>query len=148
MENKKLTAEQILKQKGSYCHTVLGDSMYPMLRGSSDAVIIVPLNSKPKKYDVVLIRKDQENLVLHRIIKVKKDGYIFVGDNSFKKEKITDNQIIGVVNKFYRGEKLYSVDDIKYLKYAKKRVRGYYARFVKYKLKLFLCKIKRAIKRK
>jgi hypothetical protein len=40
----------------------------------------------PKKYDVIFYRRENGQYVLHRIIKIKKDGYVCRGDNQTAKE--------------------------------------------------------------
>lgn len=130
----KITAEEILQQKGFWCARVEGDSMLPMLKEGEDSIVVILPKEEIKKYDVVLIRK-HNNLILHRITKVYKDGLLFVGDNCLYREKIKKEQIIGVLKEFYKGETLISVDNKKYRRYAFFRVNTYYFRKLWYKFK-------------
>ena len=129
-----LSVEEVLEQKGVWVSTVQGGSMMPMLRQGQDVIVVEKPPQKINKYDVVLIRKNGK-LVLHRIAKVYKNGYLFVGDNAFYKERIFYSQIIGVLKEFYKGDKLVSVQDKKYRRYAFFRVKTYYLRLFWFRLK-------------
>ncbi len=86
-----------------------GTSMLPMLRQGIDSVVLSPLPEKLKKYDIPLYQRDNEQYVLHRIVKVG-DTYTCRGDNQFVIESgIRHDQMIAVVTAFTRGEKEYSV---------------------------------------
>ena len=57
-------------------------SMYPLFIPGRDEAVIAPCNTDSlHRGDVVLYRRDQSILVLHRIWKIKKDGFYMVGDN-------------------------------------------------------------------
>ncbi len=124
--------DEILKEKGVYVGGIKGDSMMPMLRQETDRVIVETPKQKPKKYDVVLYKRD-ERYVMHRIVKVcGKDGYIIRGDNRINNERdITTDRIIGVMTGFFRGNDLIEVTDERYLQYVKKIVREYYPRKIR-----------------
>mgnify|MGYP004560566227 FL=1 len=126
----------VLKKRGIYVGTVNGTSMFPMLRNKKDTVIIKPLTGKLKKYDVALYRK--RNLyVLHRIVKVVPDGYVICGDNCMNLERdITDEQIIGKLEGFYRGERQISLNSIFYILYCRVWVALYPMRCLFKKLRL------------
>ena len=132
--NKALSVEEILQEKGVWASVVEGKSMMPMLQEEQDIIVVEQKPLKIKKYDVVLIRKNGK-LVLHRITKVYTNGFLFVGDNAFYKEKIYYEQIIGILKEFYKGEKLISVQDKKYRRYAFFRVHTYYFRLWWFKIK-------------
>lgn len=64
-----------------------GTSMFPLLKEGRDSVIAAPLEKHaPGINDIILYRRDNGLLVLHRLCKIKKDGYYFVGDNQTEKE--------------------------------------------------------------
>ena len=59
-----------------------GYSMYPLFISGRDEAVIAPCSTDSlHRGDVVLYRRDQSILVLHRIWKIKKDGFYMVGDN-------------------------------------------------------------------
>lgn len=96
-----------------------GISMLPMLRQGRDCVVLSPLPSKLKKYDLPLYQRDDGHYVLHRIVKVG-DTYTCIGDNQFEFESgLRHDQMIAVVSAFTRGEKVYSVRDLEYQLYCR-----------------------------
>lgn len=127
-----LSAEAVLAQKGMLAKTVVGTSMNPLLKQYRDTVVVEPVNGSLRKYDVVLFRRD-EQLVLHRIVRVK-DGYFLIrGDNCINSEKVCDKQIIGKMTHFCRNGKQYDVKSKSYRVYSFLWVRSFAVRrfFVK-----------------
>ncbi len=111
--------KEFIKENGFFMNTTEGTSMYPMLRSKKDTVVILPYQGRLKKYDVPLYKVGDE-YVLHRIIKVLPDSYVIRGDNRIDKETgITDEDIVGVLTEFYRGEKKISVNNPIYRLYAR-----------------------------
>lgn len=88
-----------------------GISMLPMLRQGKDSVELSPLPEKLKKYDIPVYQYPSGKYVMHRIISVREDHYICLGDNLTELEKIYPHQMIGVVSAFKRGEKRISVEN-------------------------------------
>ena len=82
-----------------------GVSMLPMLRQKKDSVELSPLPERLKPYDLPLYQRSDGQLVMHRVVAVKEDHYICMGDNTECFERITSNQMIGVVSAFRRGER-------------------------------------------
>lgn len=101
-----------------------GVSMLPMLRQDTDTVLIKSPPKKLKKYDLPLYRRENGQFILHRVVKVNRDGsYTMCGDNQVYRESgITDDNILAIAVGFYRGGEYVSCSDKKYLKYCKKRV--------------------------
>lgn len=136
--------EDILHENGVYISTTVGRSMYPMLRDRRDTVIIRPVEGKLKKYDVPLYRRGRD-YVLHRIVKVTPDGYVICGDNCLHKEyQVTDEQIIGVLKGFYRGDREIDMDGNGYRLYCHLWVAAYPLRYV---VKRFWRIVKRLVKK-
>lgn len=100
-------AEEVLEEQGYIVDTVNNKSMYPTLREDTDTVLIKPADEILQKYDVILFR-DGDKLLLHRIIKVFPEGYITRGDNSSHKEKVPKESVIGVLAEYQRGDNFYS----------------------------------------
>lgn len=75
--------EKILQEGNAIKIKPLGYSMYPVIVPKKDEVIIEPVKdfSLLKKADVVLYRRDESILVLHRIYKITSQGIYLVGDN-------------------------------------------------------------------
>lgn len=114
------TFEQELDRKGTITYTCRGVSMLPLLRQQKDLFTITKRQSRCKKYDVALYTRADGAYVLHRIIKVLPDGYVFLGDNCLNKEYgITDQDVLGVMTSFVRDGKEYAADAGGCLLYAK-----------------------------
>ena len=96
-----------------------GVSMRPMLRQGKDLVEIAPLPEKLKKYDLPVYKRKDGAYVMHRVIAVKKDRYICLGDNTITLENIYPEQMIGVVSAFQRGEKRIEVNNMVYQLYCR-----------------------------
>lgn len=111
--------QQALRQEGLYVSIAAGNSMYPMLRGGRDTVVIRPVGEKPLcPYDVALYQRDDGVYVLHRVIKVLPNQYLIRGDNNIETEHVPCDEVIGVLTEFYRGEQHILVHDRGYLMYV------------------------------
>ena len=139
MTNRKLI-EDVIREEGMFVSTTVGVSMYPMLRNRKDTIIVKPYEGRLKKFDVPLYKRNSD-YILHRIIEVRPDSYVIRGDNCDNKEYgITDEQILGVLTGFYRGNKQVNMEGFGYKLYVRvwhaifpvrkvlKRVRGICAR--------------------
>lgn len=110
-----------LNETGHYYNFPCGISMLPMLKYCTSIVDIVPLNGKLKKYDAALYyNKKTHRYILHRVIKVLEDKYIFSGDNCLGCEIVPHEDVIGVLARFKRnlGSEWISVNDKRYLLYV------------------------------
>lgn len=115
----KSTFERELQEKGVLIYTNVGTSMRPLIRQGKDIMIISKLDRKPKKMDVPLYKRDSGQYVLHRIVKVTKDGYVLRGDNTYCNEHgITDKHILGVLTGVIRNGKEVSVHSFGYVLYS------------------------------
>ena len=120
--------EKVLSEEGVYVSCVVGHSMEPMLHERRDTVAVVPVTERLKKYDVALYRVG-EKYVLHRVVKVLPDSYVFCGDNCIELEKgIADNDILGKLTKVWRGEKEMKLSGFGYGFYCRSRVLGFLPR--------------------
>lgn len=96
-----------------------GFSMLPMLRQGKDAVELSPLPPKLKKYDLPVYRYPSGKIVMHRVVGVKEDHYICLGDNTYRYERIPPEWMIGLVTAFRRGKKRIEVDALSYRIYSR-----------------------------
>ena len=113
--------EEVIESGGSCKLRVTGYSMTPTLRHLKDSVVLVsPQKRKPKKDEIVFIKRDSGKHVLHRIIKIIDDNsFVMNGDAQQWTEVVRFDQVIGVVEAFYRDDKLISCDNKKYKIYMK-----------------------------
>lgn len=136
--------EDIMEKLGYYSAVVHGFSMYPLLVDHKDSVYIEKIDTF-KKYDVLLFRRKDGQLVLHRLIGFSDDMLVLCGDNDFIAEKIYKNQVIGIMKEFSHNGKVYKVNNIWYKIYSKvwnlsfttkRMLRFIYSSFNKVKSKL------------
>lgn len=111
-----------LESDGEVSFTVSGTSMQPMVYNRKDTVTIKKAKLPLKKYDVPFYQRDNGQYVLHRIVKVQKDGnYTCRGDNQdFNEPDVRNDQIIGVLTAFERnGKKVFVDKSLKYKLYCR-----------------------------
>lgn len=97
-----------------------GVSMWPMIRNGKDSIRIEPVEGRLKKNDIPLYKDRLGRYVVHRIIKVTDTGYVICGDGLYEREyDITDKNIIGRVEGFFRKEKYISCQSKGYKLYVK-----------------------------
>lgn len=97
-----MTYEEYLEENGKLTYSNVGVSMLPLLRQGRDLFTVEKNDGKRfKKYDVVLYRrysskKNRTEYVLHRIVGVRPDSYVIIGDNCVNYEYgIRDCDILG-----------------------------------------------------
>ena len=111
--------EQQIAENGFYVSTTVGVSMRPMLRNRRDRVVIRSTEGKRlSKWDLPLYKRYDGKYILHRIIEVRDGYYIIRGDNTFAKERGPDENIVGVMTEFYRGERHVLATNRHYRRYA------------------------------
>lgn len=109
-EKCKMTFGQLIDRDGMLVYKSVGVSMLPLIRQGKDLIIVEKPVRRLKKWDIALYRRDSGQYVLHRVIAVKKNGYLFCGDNQFRVEKgIKDEQILGIMTGMVRGGKDISI---------------------------------------
>ena len=103
-EIKALSPREDIENNGYHICKVTGVSMLPLLRQGKDTVFIA--KGLPKKGEVALYEgADGRVCVLHRVIKIKGDIYIFRGDNCVAKEYVPKVKILGVLKRIWRNSK-------------------------------------------
>ncbi len=115
-------AEPVISSNGEFRLFHKGVSMMPLLRQGIDSVVLTKLDREPQKYDIVAYRRPNGQIVIHRIMKIRKDECIMCGDNHGELEYgITKNNILAVVKGIYRDEEYVDLATSKwYKKYLKK----------------------------
>ena len=105
-----------------------GVSMLPMLRQGIDTVELAPLPEKLQKYDLPVYQYPSGKYVMHRIVRVRENDYICLGDNTYSYEVIRREQMIGVVSAFKRGDRRIETDAFSYRLYCRIWVAAFPAR--------------------
>lgn len=99
------TIEEVLATEGFYMGPPAGVSMWPMLRNRHDVMMVVPVAGELSRYDVALYRRGNK-YVLHRVVgtyeNAGKKGYVICGDNCVALEYIPRQDVLGVLQGFYR----------------------------------------------
>ena len=115
-----ISFEEYLEKHGSLTYANVGASMLPLLRQDKDLFTVRKKGAERCKVgDVVIYRRPPEQYVLHRIIEVRPDDYVILGDNCITKETgIRDEDILGVLTGFTRGGKKHSVEEAGYRVYS------------------------------
>ncbi len=118
--NEQLSYEQFLNQRGVLTYSNKGVSMLPLLREGKDLFTIAQKGKERCKVgDVVLYRRFDKQYVLHRIIKVRQEDYVILGDNCIQKEyNVKDEDILGIMISFVRGGKEHHVTERGYRLYS------------------------------
>lgn len=65
---------------------VTGNSMLPFFVHLRDSVCLRPTNGQIRRGDIVLFRRDNGSLILHRVAAVKDKGLFLVGDGQTQRE--------------------------------------------------------------
>ena len=124
-----------LKTHGIYASNTLGVSMEPLFRTHRDMIVVKRPESELKKYDVALYVTPKGKYILHRVIRVRDDEYIFRGDNTYAPENVPKEWVIGVLVQFNRKGRSHSVSDRSYRVYSRVWCFIYPLRFVYIKLR-------------
>ena len=120
MTDRIVNYEEYIEKNGSLTYTNVGTSMMPLLRQGKDLFTITKRNGERcKKGDVVLYKKLPNKYVLHRIIEVRENDYVILGDNCINKEYgIKDSDIIGIMTGYVRNGREHSISDKSYRLYS------------------------------
>ncbi|MGN0814819.1 MAG: S24/S26 family peptidase, partial [Candidatus Coproplasma sp.] len=102
-EAQALSPKEDLKINGFHITRVTGVSMLPFLRQGKDTVQIV--KGMPKKGEIALYDGDGKTCVLHRVIAICGETFIFRGDNCVAKEYVPKDKILGVLERVWRNGK-------------------------------------------
>ena len=103
--------EALLLQGSAVQFKPQGYSMYPLFVHGRDQAVVAPVNAEQlKRGDVVLYRRDESILVLHRIWKHRGDRFYLVGDNQKEIEgPLRPDQMRGILVEIVRNGRRFSV---------------------------------------
>lgn len=117
----KVQIEELLHKGRPVQLPIEGYSMYPLLTPQRDRVIIVPFNGQKLRCgDVVLYRRRNGIMVLHRICRCGAEGIYLVGDNQTQIEgPILQNQVKGIMVGGIRNRREFSTSNFFYLVFTR-----------------------------
>ena len=131
-----ISFEEYLAEYGTLTYKNKGISMMPLLREDKELFTVEKKGSERcRRYDVVLYKDRQDRYILHRVIRVLPDGYVIRGDNTYKNEFRTDDEIIGVMTGLIRDGREIRVTDTAYRVYSVLRTAGYPLRYVCFRIR-------------
>ena len=91
---------------------IAGESMVPFLREHRDEVFFRKPTEVLKKGDIVFYQRECGQFVMHRIQKVKPEGYFIIGDNQTVVEgPVAKEQVFGLVTRVIRDGKIMEPGD-------------------------------------
>ncbi len=115
-DTQKSNPETLLREGKAVCISPRGHSMYPLLIPGTDKVVIEPSPGRRlKRGDIALFRRKGSKLVLHRIVRIKRDRtgerlFYFCGDNQREIEgPVYEEDICGVVTRIEKPKLKFSV---------------------------------------
>ncbi len=112
---------QVVDSGQKFAFSPSGNSMKPMLNGTTDTVLLKKKPDVLKKYDVVMYYRKRDNAIaLHRIIKVTGDRlYTMSGDNQYYvDENISYDDILAVLCEYTHNGKTIRVDSFHFRFYT------------------------------
>lgn len=122
--------EWFLRDNNKVMIPVKGGSMRPFLHNGDRVRLIPVVHRKLSKGDIVLAHTSF-GILLHRIVRMRDEEIWLAGDaNSKQLESITREEIIGLVDKAWRGEKELDINSfykraLAFLWYRLRPFRGY-----------------------
>ncbi|MBQ3955489.1 MAG: S24/S26 family peptidase [Clostridia bacterium] len=118
--------EDYLDRFGTLTYTNVGTSMMPLLRQGKDLFILKKRGPERLAVgDVVLYRRPPDKYVLHRIVEVRPEDYVILGDNCAAREYgIRDEDILAVMTGYVRDGVEHSVTEKAYRDYTARILRN------------------------
>ena len=114
--------EEVLESGGEFLLTPKGTSMLPLIVQGKDRVVLKKYGERaPQKYDIVFYRRTNGAFVLHRIMKIEKDGsFVMCGDNQTQLERgIRKEQLIAYVSLIHKNDRTISPTSFRYRCYVR-----------------------------
>lgn len=133
------TIRTVLDSGGEFRIYPQGTSMLPLLREGRDSVVLEKPSGRLKRGDIALYRRKNGSYILHRVIRAENDLSMCGDDQLSVENGIKQEQIIAVVSRIYRDDKLLPQKNILYRCYLV-MWRSFFLRRVYFKLRRMLGK--------
>lgn len=119
--------QEVLASGGEFLLHPQGVSMLPYLCEGRDSVMLCAVTGTPRRGDILLYRRLDGTLVLHRVVKVERDGTLSMrGDNQYFVERgIREAQVIATVSRVVRNGKEHATDGLSAHLYRTRRALSY-----------------------
>lgn len=113
--------EEMLQSGRAVTFSPGGYSMLPMLQPNVNKVVIVPPDRAVKKHDILLFKRTDGHLVLHRVVHRRGEMLTMCGDGQVELEPgIHTSQVLGVLKGFYQNGGAYvEPSGLKYALYCR-----------------------------
>ena len=122
-----------------------GRSMWPFIKGKKYAVIITrKTEERLSLFDVAFFIRPDGNYVLHRVVEILPNGYVMQGDSQEYVETVMEENVIGVMQGYYRGKRYVDATSNRYVI----KVIRWYRKKKKRKFVLFFFNLQQRIKNK
>ena len=118
---------EVLSRGGEFELHPRGVSMRPTICEDRDTVMLSTFTTPPKRGDLLLYQRTTGAFVLHRVVRVEKDGTLSMrGDNQYFIERgIRTEQVIAVVRRYYRRGREMRTDSLRVRLYSARRTFTY-----------------------
>lgn len=142
------TAELVnqINKFGAVAFVPKGNSMYPFIKNKVQSVYITKKEDRLSQYDIGLYLRGKDSYVLHRVVEVKEDGYVFCGDSQYFLEEVKEDKVIGVYTACQRRNKI-----VEFSEKDRKKAQRWYKFKVWRRIRLFVfffcVKVKRKLKK-
>lgn len=106
--------KEVIENGGAARITVTGSSMYPFLRENIDSVELNKCTfDEIRRGDIVLIKRDNGQYILHRVIKKENTIFYMVGDaQQWIEGPLNEDQLIAVATAIWRKDKRISCSNL------------------------------------
>ena len=113
--------ESYLAEHDSLTYRMTGVSMLPLLREGRDLFTVrrKEPGERCRPGDVVLYRRPPSHYVLHRVMQIRNEDYVILGDNCIAREYgIRDEDILGIMTGYIRKGTAHSTGALPYRLYT------------------------------
>ena len=111
--------EEILLSGGKVKILASGKSMEPVILDGQDTVVLKKAEKPLQKNDIVLFKRDNGKLVLHRIIAGDGNKITLRGDSQWTTETVDTSRVMGVLDAIERNGRSLKADSEYFEKYKK-----------------------------
>ena len=138
-----------LLKNGFLAFVPKGNSMWPTLKNGKQSVVLLPKKERLKVMDVAMYLRPDGTFVLHRVIELTDDGYVFVGDSMplSLKETVKEEQVFGVLTGYYKKRRYITTEDGAFNRRGAKLFKHDKLRLFRFRVAIFLSSVKRKIKK-